>query len=266
MSRTFKAAVNSMMPAFSQSGPFAARYTHLASVYDATIGVPYFRETRRVFDELIRRHGIRFSSAADIGCGTGLFAAYLSASRRIPVMGVDRSASMLAAAARNNSGLNVRLLCQDIRVLHLPCPVALITANFDTLNHILRPTELFQVFRRIFESLKPGGHFFFDVITPCLPLKSRTIYTRRIGRAARQLIQRISWDPLKRVLSTVVEIKPARIPTAVVEVHHERAYWPIEIIAWLRKVGFIIRGVHDAFTLRMALHCSPRIIVIAQKP
>lgn len=250
----------------SQSGPSAIQYTHLAPVYDSTIGVPFFLRTRHAFEQLIRQYGIRFSSAADIGCGTGLFASYLSASRHIPVIGIDRSASMLTAAARNSSGHNVQLLCQDIRALRLPCPVDLMTANFDTLNHVVLPIDLIRVFRRIFESLKPGGHFFFDVITPCLPLKTRRVYTRRIGHQARHIIQRISWDPLRRLLSTMVEIRPTCVPASVVEVHHERAYWPIEIISWLRKVGFIIRGIHDALTLRMALHCSPRIIVIAQRP
>jgi hypothetical protein len=33
----------------------------------------------------------------------------------------------------------------------------------------------------------------------------------------------------------------------------------------LAKAGFIIRGVHDEATLRSAVDCPPRIIVVAQK-
>jgi hypothetical protein len=51
----------------------ARPYTELAAMYDATLGVPIFVGTRRAFEELVRRYGIHFRSAADIGCGTGLF-------------------------------------------------------------------------------------------------------------------------------------------------------------------------------------------------
>jgi hypothetical protein len=47
-----------------------------------TIGLPAFRHMRWAFETLARRHSLRFRSAADIGCGTGLFARYLSDSLR----------------------------------------------------------------------------------------------------------------------------------------------------------------------------------------
>jgi len=68
-------------------------YTELAAMYDNTLGVPFFFGTRRAFEELGRRYGINFRSAADIGCGTGLFAHYLSCrwlSRRLPWIGLPR--------------------------------------------------------------------------------------------------------------------------------------------------------------------------------
>jgi predicted TPR repeat methyltransferase len=56
----------------------ARPYTELAAMYDATLGVPFFVGARKAFEELVRRYGINFRSAADIGCGTGLFARYLN--------------------------------------------------------------------------------------------------------------------------------------------------------------------------------------------
>jgi predicted TPR repeat methyltransferase len=60
------------------SHPVARPYSELAATYDATLGVPIFVGTRRAFEELVIRYGIDFRSAADIGCGTGLFARYLN--------------------------------------------------------------------------------------------------------------------------------------------------------------------------------------------
>jgi hypothetical protein len=51
----------------------------------------------------------------------------------------------------------------------------------------------------------------------------------------------------------------------VVERITERAYSATELGKWLAKAGFSIRGVHDEATLRSAVGCPPRIIVVAQK-
>jgi hypothetical protein len=56
------------------SRPFGS----LAKAYDETIGLPAFCHIRWAFETLARRHGLRYCSAADIGCGSGLFARYLS--------------------------------------------------------------------------------------------------------------------------------------------------------------------------------------------
>src|SRR5262245_728760 len=111
-------------------------YSHLARNYDDTIGLPFFCRARRIFERLISRYGITFRTAADVGCGTGLFARYLSRNWSVPVFAVDLSAEMLRIAHRRCRGLNVCLFRQDIRFLHLPCPVDLVTCNFDTLNHL----------------------------------------------------------------------------------------------------------------------------------
>ena len=113
---------------------FARPYSQLAPAYDSALGIPNFIGTRAAFERLVRRYDIRFRSAADIGCGTGLFACYLSQCWGVPVFGVDRSPEMLAVATRNCTSSNVCLLQQDIRCLRLPCPVDLITANFDTMK------------------------------------------------------------------------------------------------------------------------------------
>src|SRR5262245_16153553 len=95
-------------------------YSELAADYGQTIGWPAFRQTRRAFETLARRYGLRFRSAADLGCGTGLFARYLSERYPAPVWAVDISPEMLRVAESNCFGANVRLLRQDIRCLRLP--------------------------------------------------------------------------------------------------------------------------------------------------
>ena len=254
-----------MISATTPAHRFARPYSELAPAYDSALGISNFIGTRAAFETLVRRYGIQFRSAADIGCGTGLFACYLSQCWGVPVFGVDRSPEMLAVATRNRTSLNVCFLQQDIRCLRLPCPVDLITANFDTMNHLLTEFDLRLAFRRIWENLRPGGHFIFDLITPCQPLSGAQTYTRRLGSGSRKAVQRIRWNPGQKVLSIVVIIRSPSSKVSTLEAHRERAYSPVEVGRWLMDEGFLIRGVHDAATLRMATGCPQRILVIVRK-
>ena len=104
-------------------------YSRIASVYDCTVGFPFFLRVRDAFERLVRRYGIRFGSAADIGGGTGLFVCYLNRFWGVPVFAVDRSGDMLRLARRNCHSESICLLQQDIRCLRLPSRVDLITGK-----------------------------------------------------------------------------------------------------------------------------------------
>jgi SAM-dependent methyltransferase len=249
------------MPAHRMVRP----YSLFAATYDATVGVPFFRRTHAAFEALVSRYGLRFGSAADLGCGTGLFARYLNRRWGIPVFGVDHSPQMLAVAAREGQGCGVTLLQQDVRCLSLPFPVDLMTINFDTLNHIVRPGEVQALFRRIAGNLRPGGHLFFDAVTHCFPWRGPLAFVRRFRGSGAEMVHQIRWDPLRRLVSITVIHRSRACSVPTVEVHQERSYTPRELGRWLLATGFVIRGVHDADTLRPATGCPPRIIVVATK-
>jgi SAM-dependent methyltransferase len=243
---------------------FAPPYSLFAAVYDHTVGEDFFAQLRAIFERLVDRYRIRFSSAADLGCGTGLFARYLNALWKVPVFGVDCSPAMLRMAANNCRDANVMLLRQDIRALRLPRPVDLVTANFDTLNHLVRDGDLAQVFRQVYAQLTPGGYFVFDVITPCRPPRGIRIF-RGPASVAERIIQQIRWRTDRRMFfSRMIFRSPRR--ACRIELHRERAYAPEELAHWLRDAGFILRDVLDASTLRPARICAPRLIIVAQKP
>ncbi|MER5917090.1 class I SAM-dependent methyltransferase [Streptomyces sp. NPDC001982] len=140
-------------------------YARTADVYDDLLGDSAFAPLRRVFEEIERRHRLRLAPAADVGCGTGTFVAYLRARGAAPVWGVDRSPHMLARALAKNRGNGARFLLQDLRALRLPHQVALLTCQFDTLNYLLDPADLRTAFRVFARSLAPGGHTVFDMVT-----------------------------------------------------------------------------------------------------
>lgn len=239
-------------------------YSQFVKQYDHLLGIHFFRGVRRSFEALARHYNIKFASAADIGCGTGLFASYLARCWGVPVFGVDASPEMLAVARNRCSDLRICWLRQDIRCLRLPEQVDLITAHFDTLNHLVRPSDLQQTFVRIHEALRPGGWLIFDFVTPCEPLGGRRQFVcwHCAGRTA--VGQRVRWEPSRRLLHIrIVQSSPrCRYPT--VEQFVERAYSPAEVGTALSRAGFIIRGVLNPASTRRVSRCLPRILVVAQ--
>lgn len=242
-----------------------APYSQLAATYDRALGVQSFVRTKRAFELVVRRYRVCFGSAADVGCGTGLFACYLGRCWGARVFAVDRSREMLRVAACRCRDPNVRFLRQDLRCLRLPCPVDLVTANFDTVNHLLTAADLGLAFRRIAENLRPGGHFVFDVITRAQAATRPVAYVRRLRARGRALFQRVRWDPQRGLLSILIVHRWPQPSPPSVEVHVERAYSADEVGRLLLDAGFVIRGVLDAVSLRAPGACPPRLLVIARK-
>ncbi len=239
-------------------------YALLARHYDEALGRDNFCRTRRAFERIVRKLDVHFSSAADVGCGTGLFARYLSQHWRVPVFAVDRSPDMLRIAQRICRGAPVCLLQQDMRRLRLPCSVDLITANFDTVNHLLCRSDLREAFSSVARNLNPGGYFFFDALTPCSPLpRSCTVVVRHPVRRG-VVEQHLRWEPRSRSIFVRIVRRHSGILPPSVEMHRERPYSPEEIASALLNARFRIRSAYDSRTLRPATTCPPRLIILAQ--
>jgi SAM-dependent methyltransferase len=228
------------------------------------LGRRYFGGLRRAFEELARRFAIGFRSAADLGCGTGLFACYLARRFRIPVIAVDRSREMLAIAQRNCQDCRIGYLLQDIRHLRLPGPVDLITATFDTLNHLLSERDLRRVLMRVQQNLRPGGHFVFDLLTDRQRLQRPVVVVAPAASLA-HVKQSFRWDPDTRLLSTRVAIHETGSVAVRHELHVERGYDPVRVARWLQCAGFELRALLDAPTLSQAQTDSSRVIFVARK-
>ena len=244
----------------------AAPYSILARDYDSVLGLDHFRRVRALFEHLVRELGLHFSSAADVGCGTGLFARHLRHRWRVPVFAVDRSPAMLRVARRNCCGSGVHLLQQDFRLLRLPMPVDLITATFDTVNHLVAREDLVRALRCIADNLRPGGHFIFDFLTNCQLLASSQPYILRHRGVGGEVQQWIRWDPTRQMLSMRMVQGFPSLPAPSIELHNERAHSPEEMGHALKHAGLIVRKVLDGATLRPADTCTPRLVVVAQKP
>ena len=217
-------------------------YEALAASYDGlTRDIPY-EKYLRFFKTLLRRHGVTATTVLDLACGTGSLSVLL-AKHGYEVLGVDRSEEMLTVAAEKAMELEENqpfFVAQPMQRLKIPEPVDACVCALDSINYVTKPQDVQKAFRRVYESLRPGGLFVFDINTP-YKLESldgqvfldetedsycvwRAVYDKRhsLCRYGMDLFQQANDGLWERSF----------------EEHVERAYTPEELSQWLTDAGF----------------------------
>lgn len=237
-------------------------YAALAPVYDALLGRRFFPRLRRVLEHVLDRHGIRFASAADVGCGTGTLQRWLCGRGAAAVYGVDPSPAMLREAMANNRCGGARFLLQDFASLRLPEPVDLITCTFDALNYLLGAEALLGALRRFRANLNPGGYVVFDLVTGVPPASGGGGLVERASVPAARLVRVTRWDPRTRLQTAHVWLSSDG--QRYHEVHLQRG-WPVApTLCLLVRAGLTPVGVYDFDTLGPATARTRRAVFVAR--
>ena len=174
----------------------------------------------------------------DLGCGSGLWAReLLRAGYR--VLGIDISEAMVEIARGKAPGAEFRV--GSLFAATIP-PCDAVTAVSEVLNYLFDPKNEewgpYPLFRRVYEALRPGGVFVFDVLGP----------GQVVGGASRTFSEGPDWA----VLSEKAEDGERGTMTRRIvsfrksgghyrrddEVHRVRLYGPEEIEGSLGRVGF----------------------------
>jgi SAM-dependent methyltransferase len=146
--------------------PRSPAYSRYAEVYD--------RIGQRTFGECIASATLQFLSEIDewptkmidLACGTGA-ASLAFAAAGISVVGIDQSTAMLerARCAASDAGLSVEWRAGDLREFFVDEPVDLVTCFYDGYNYLTESSELSESFASVWNALRSGGLFIFDLNT-----------------------------------------------------------------------------------------------------
>lgn len=141
-------------------------YSGFAKVYDLFMdNIPYEEWTAYV-KELLSEEGIEDGILLDLGCGTGSVTELLAKSG-FDMIGIDNSEEMLdiAMEKRDESGLDILYLLQDMREFELYGTVKGVVSICDSMNYILDDEDLLDVFKLVHNYLDNNGIFIFDMNT-----------------------------------------------------------------------------------------------------
>ena len=245
---------------------FIPAYSITAALYDRMVGLYAFEQWRENFERLERRYGLDITCCADVACGTGLAASYLTG-RGAEVYGFDRSPEMLKAAADTTGGRHVRLLRQDMRYLCLPSKVGTIICATDSLNHLLREEDLRRTLNSFRAALRPGGYALFDMNTTWQLREGSDTEPWDFEVDGVPMRWFSKWDERERT-ATLRLVFPGLADEGgepAVEVHRERAYPAGWILAELERAGFQEAEVLDAAGLGKISERTRRLQFIACK-
>lgn len=243
-------------------------YTDFAYVYDTLMdNTPYKEWCARITD-ILRHSGIENDLVLDLGCGTGTLTELL-AKEGYDMIGIDYSQEMLARAMekREDSGLQILYLLQDMREFELYGTVKAIVSVCDSLNYLLEEEDVIETFRLVNNYLDPKGLFVFDFNTVYK-------YKQVIGDATiaenREDCSFI-WENYYHEEDEINEyevtffVKEGELFRRFEETHYQRGYTPQQMKDFLKKAGLEFVSMTDSDTGGEVTEKSERIYMIARE-
>lgn len=236
----------------------------------------YLRFSERMAETVLPQYlsdtGFAPVDILDVACGEGSFAVAMS-KQGFALTGIDQSPRMieLAQARAMKEDVVVNFLVEDMRSLSFDAAFDLATCFFDSLNYLLTVTDLQEVFQGVYNALRPGGSFIFDM---------NTIYGLAVDWMREETylqndsdnfveIHRQSFDYENQIATMLITVfkREGEHWERIDELHQERGYSLADIQFLLLNTGFEITGMYGSLSTRTDVHTTtPRVWFVARKP
>jgi SAM-dependent methyltransferase len=247
-------------------------YEKFAAIYQRG---PYLRFSQNlaesVFPQYLAELNIHPSTLLDVACGEGSFAIAM-AKLGCQVTGVDQSQQMidLARHQARQEGENIRFLVGDMCLMDFKDEFDLVTCFFDSLNYLLTIKELHQTFQNVYQGLKPGGYFIFDMNTIYGLAVEWMRQESYIQNQTEDFIEfhkhSFDYENLIATVEITVFAKQGSLWEQFIEIHRERGYPIADLEFLLKQAGFEILGVNGHLSKHSELfNTSPRVWFTARK-
>ncbi len=222
----------------------------LAYIHDVGFGEFALKSAPGLLD-ILRQGKIAGGLVIDLGCGSGLWARELTKAG-YNVLGIDQSSAMIEMAKKKAP--KARFIKDSFLKAKLPLCDA-VTSLGECFNYLFdkknSKKELKLLFSRVYDALRPGGLFIFDVVEPGQVTVSTPSMRHLQGRDWAILLQ-VDEDPKINILTRKMTIfrKAGKLYRRNEETHRLQLYKGSEIAAILRRIGFHVRLIRGYGKLR----------------
>ena len=242
-------------------------YKALAVSYDRLTNDVDYAAVVDFYFEILKREGVSPKTAVDLACGTGSVACIL-AEKGIPTVGVDMSEDMLVMAQQKAQSVENPpvFVCQQLQQLQLPRGVDLAVCALDSLDYITDPQDCEKAIARVYRALNPGGCFIFDVNTPKkLRAMDGQVFLDEDDDV--YCVWRGEFDEETNICSYGMDLfqRVGSVWQRSFEEHQEYAYSEEQLLAFLKKAGFVNIRVYGDRSFEAPGPDAQRIYIKARK-
>lgn len=245
-------------------------YEIFSQYYDELTENVDYKKRSKYFHKLIQKHKKSNGNVLlDLACGTGSMAEEMCR-LSYDVIGSDYSYGMLSRAMdkKIESGLPIQYICQDMRELELYDTVDIVICTLDSLNHLDNFSDAQTAFQKVYDNLKTGGVFIFDMNTP---YKHREILGNQIyiyDTDSVYCVWENNFEPEDNTVNIRLDFfelcEDGKYSRSCEEIT-EHAYEPEKIHKSLETIGFKVIGCYEADTEDPIQEKSERMVFIARK-
>jgi ubiquinone/menaquinone biosynthesis C-methylase UbiE len=242
-------------------------YEEFAKIYDELINedIDYDIIVKRL-KEVIKKYDVKCEDYLDLACGTGNVALKMAQDFKT-TYAVDLSEDMLAKAYDKfqEKELNISIINQDMTELDLNHSFDVITCVLDSTNYLIEDGELESYFKGVYNHLKDGGIFLFDVnsyykLSEILGNNTYTYNEEKVFYTWENVFE----DDIVNMFLTFF-VKEGKLYERFEEEHYERAYREEEIETILKTCGFTFLGKYNGYDDEPVKEDSERILYIVGK-
>jgi SAM-dependent methyltransferase len=245
-------------------------YTGFAYVYDEYMdNIPY-EEWGAYLLELLKENNITEGmDIADLGCGTGTVTQILDRAG-YSCVGIDNAPDMLTIASEKTceSGQEIVYSLQDMRDFELPYEADAMISIADSMNYITSREDIEKVFKCVYDNLKAGGVFIFDLKTIHFFRDILADNTYAENRESSAFIWDNFYDEESRNneydLAVFIENEDGSFDRYE-ENHFQHGFFRGEVESAAVSAGLSIKAVYDAFTKDEPKEDSERLYYILEK-
>lgn len=245
-------------------------YGRFAHVYDFLMSEVPYDKWINLFISKKEQYNINGLKVLDVACGTGEFSVRL-AQKGYTVTGVDLSDEMLVIAKEkaDQSGVSIPFYQQNMIELETGEQFDSIVIFCDSLNYLHTESDVQSTFQRVYEQLKPGGLFMFDVHSV---FKMEHVFAGQTFADVQDEVSYI-WNAfegpepysVEHELTFFVKEEEANQYDRFDEDHYQRTYDMQKYVAWLEEAGFTVKEILADLEDQEPAEDSERILFVAIK-